>query len=176
MTIKELIARSLNGGELSPAEHAELTNFDPEQLQMELNDARSKLESLENEKLSHSERLQKELDSLRSEHTLLQDEHRELKRRCRIEKLSGESGCNDAEYFDFRARKEKIDLDDNAAVAEFTARIARESPGCFNARIAPGSSAGTPQTIPGNPPAAGCEINRISRIMDSLANAAAINE
>ena len=62
------------------------------------------------------------------------------------------------------------------AVAEFTARIARESPGCFNARIAPGSSAGTPQTTTGNPPVAGGEINRISRIMDSLANAAAVNE
>jgi hypothetical protein len=44
---------------------AELTAFDPETLTAELNHTKSQLELLENEKLYHSEKLQKELDSLR---------------------------------------------------------------------------------------------------------------
>lgn len=178
MTIKELITRSLNGEQLSPAEKAELSAFDPETLIAELNHARSQLELLENEKLSHSEKLQKELDTLRSTHSTLENEHQELKRRCRIEKLTGEIGCSDADYFDFLARRDGLDLDDTAAVKEFSARLAETSPGCFRARITPGSSSGiAPETFRSLHPASAFAASgsQVDRIMDSLASAAMVN-
>ena len=49
MTIKELISRSLNGEQLTPAEKAELAAFDPETITAELNHTKSQLELLENE-------------------------------------------------------------------------------------------------------------------------------
>lgn len=178
MTIKELIARSMQGDTLSPAETAELAAFDPDALAAELNSARTQLELLENEKLSHAEKLQKELDSLRSQHSTLENEHRELKRRCRIEKLTGELGCTDADYFDFLARKAELDLDDSVAVKEFSSKLAKTSPGCFRARINPGST--TPATgnrahAQHNSSFAGSNY-RVDRIMDSLTAAAVINE
>ena len=80
MSVKDLIKRVLNGEVLAAAEHAELENFDPDRLTLELNDARSQLETLENEKLSHSERLQKELDALKQEHSKLNVTYQELQR------------------------------------------------------------------------------------------------
>ena len=179
MTIKELISRSLNGEQLTPAEKAELAAFDPETLTAELDRTRSQLELLENEKLSHSEKLQKELDSLRSTHSALETEHQELKRRCRIEKLTGEIGCCDADYFDFLARRAGLDLDDSAAVKEFSARLAQSSPGCFRARITPGSSAGTaPDDLYHHrqQPSFADTGSQVDRIMDSLASAAMVND
>ena len=69
--VKDLIKRALAGEMLDAAERSELENFDPDALLNELNSARGLLETLENEKLSHSERLQKELDSLKMEHDKL---------------------------------------------------------------------------------------------------------
>ncbi|MBQ9088872.1 MAG: hypothetical protein IJY46_08875 [Lentisphaeria bacterium] len=179
MTIKELISRSLNGEQLTPAEKAELAAFDPETLTAELNHTKSQLELLENEKLSHSEKLQKELDSLRSAHSTLETEHQELKRRCRIEKLTGEIGCSDADYFDFLARRANLDLDDSAAVREFSAKLSETSPGCFRARITPGSSAGTAQDDMFHHrqhSSFADSGSQVDRIMDSLAAAALVND
>ena len=176
MSIKDLIRRALNGEALAAAEHAELENFDPDRLTLELNDARSQLETLENEKLSHSERLQKELDALKQEHSKLNVTYQELQRQHQIEKLSAEIGCTDAGYFDFLARKNNIDLNDREAVAAFASELARTSPGCFQARITPGSVTHCPENIPSDPSGSSSIINpdRIGRIMDSLnsANAA----
>lgn len=173
MNIKFLIKRALNGENLEPEERTELENFDPDTLINELSSARNQLESLENEKLSHSERLQKELDILKQEHSKLNTVHQELQRQYRIEKISEEIGCTDAGYFDFLARKNGIDLEDSNAVMEFASNLAKSSPGCFQARITPGSSA----VLPENHRSEAAEFagvsapDRISRIMDSLNSA-----
>ena len=155
MSVKDLIKRVLNGEVLAAAEHAELENFDPDHLMLELNDAKSQLETLENEKLSHSERLQKELDALKQEHSKLNLTYQELQRQHQIEKLSEEIGCTDAGYFDFLARKNNIDLNDREAVAAFASELSRTSPGCFHARITPGTVTPVPEWGSFNTPAAG---------------------
>ena len=177
MTVKDLIKRAINGEPLEAAERTELENFDPDALLTELNNAKTQLETLENEKLSHSERLQKELDSLRQEHSRLSGIHQELQRQYRIEKISEEIGCTDSGYFDFLARKNNIDLDDREAVMEFVSELAETSPGCFQARITPGSSSPCPeknsQKVAGYSPVPNPD--RIGRIMDSLNSANAVD-
>lgn len=171
MNIKNLIRKTLNGETVSAAERTELENFDPDLLLQQLNAAKEQLDAVENEKLSHTERLQKELDSLRQEHSDLNNLHLELQRQCKIEKIAAETGCTDAEYFDFLARKNNIDLDDRDAVKEFASTMAKNSPGCFQAHISPGSVSA---------PATGNQreyfqdsfnADRIGRIMDSLNSA-----
>lgn len=172
--IKDLIKRALAGDMLDPAEKTELESFDPDALLNELNNAKGLLETLENEKLSHSERLQKELDSLKMEHDKLNGVHKELQRQYRIEKFAEEFGCTDAGYFDFLTRKNNIDLDNREAVAEFAQELAKSSPGCFQARITPGSSTQFSekgqQLYSGND-MADIHVDRISRIMDKLNSA-----
>ena len=90
MSVKDLIKRVLNGETLEAAEYAELEKFDPDRLIIELNTAKNQLETLENEKLSQSERLQKELDTLKQEHSKLNTTYQELQRQHQIEKLSEE--------------------------------------------------------------------------------------
>ena len=177
MTVKDLIKRAINGELLEAAERTELENFDPDALLIELNNAKTQLETLENEKLSHSERLQKELDSLRQEHSRLSGIHQELQRQYRIEKISEEIGCTDSGYFDFLARKNNIDLDDREAVMEFVSELAETSPGCFQARITPGSSSTFPEkNLPEHAVySSALNPDRIGRIMDSLNSANAVD-
>lgn len=172
--VKDLIKRALAGEMLDTAERSELENFDPDALLNELNSARNLLETLENEKLSHSERLQKELDSLKMEHDKLNGVHKELQRQYRIEKFAEEFGCTDAGYFDFLTRKNNIDLDNREAVAEFAHKLAASSPGCFQARINPGSCTPFPergQALNSGSDMADIHIDRIGRIMEKLNSA-----
>ena len=177
MIVKDLIKRALNGDTLSMSERAELESFDPDALLNELSNTRGLLETLENEKLSHSERLQKELDSLKLEHDKLSGIHQELQRQYRIEKLAEKFGCTDAGYFDFLTRKNNIDLNNTEAVAEFASELAKTSPGCFQARITPGASTQFPEnyrSLGSETGYSGNQADKISRIMDKLnsANAA----
>ena len=175
MNIKELIRRAVNGDILNDTEKNELENFDPEALQEELKCARNTLEAMENEKLSHTERLEKDLETLRQNHSRLSGEYQELQRQYRIEKLAEEFGCTDPGYFDFLARKSGIDLEDRESVKNFAAGVAERSPGCFRARISPGSAGINPADASGNQnvnPA--CSHDRIGRIMDSLNSANAV--
>lgn len=175
MNFKELIRRAINGNPLSEAEKNELENFDPDALREELNSTRSTLEAMENEKLSHTERLEKDLETLRQNHSRLSGEYQELQRQYRIEKLAEEFGCTDPGYFDFLARKSGIDLEDNEAVKSFATGVAERSPGCFRARISPGSAGGSTPDSTGNQPGnQNCSHDRIGRIMDSLNSANAV--
>ena len=171
MNIRNLIKRSLNGETLSQAERTELENFNPEQLQQQLNSAREQLEAMENEKLSHSERLQKELDSLRQEHSNLTATHQELERQYKIEKFAAETGCTDTGYFDFLTRKNNVDLNDRDAVIKFASAMAKDSPGCFQAHIHPGSGGSTAVANHTGPITDDFNADRIGRIINSLNSA-----
>jgi len=121
MKLKPLIEKILRSEALESAEAELLANFDPDALENELSDARNRVAELESA-------------------------HNELCRRQQIEKLSNEIGCTDPDYLDYRAGRAGVDLNDPEAVKNFAGEIARSSPGCFRARIAPGSSAGTVQS------------------------------
>lgn len=149
MNLKDLIKRSLNGDELSSEERCCLENFDPDSTG-------------------------KELQELQLEFSALQERHSELQRSCRIEKIAAETGCTDPGYFDYLARKHNIDLENSEAVLKFASDIARISPGCFQARITPGSA----KTLPTPPESRSTGENsgdRIGRIIDSLNSANAEN-
>lgn len=128
MNLKNLIAKILRAEPLNALEKAELENLDCDKFSEE------KLADLRREKDS----LQQELEALR--------------RRQHMEKLCAQLHCTDPDYLEFRARQSRIDPGDEAAMREFAAELARHSPGCFTAPIAPGSSAGTP---PASAPASG---------------------
>ena len=149
MKIKELINRTLAGEELAPEERSFLEEFDPGNTEAEL-------------------------ENLKNEYAELQTLHTELQRSCRIEKLAAETGCTDPGYFDYLARKHNVDLEDDEAVLKFASDIARNSPGCFQARITPGPAALHPEYhAAANDPVVGND--RIGRIMNSLNSASAEN-
>ena len=118
MKLKPLIDKILRSETLNSEEAELLAAFDPDALENELSDTRNKVAELENA-------------------------HNELCRRQQIEKISAEIGCTDPDYLDYRASRAGLDLNDTEAVKNFADEISRNSPGCFRARIAPGSSAGT---------------------------------
>lgn len=124
MDLKNLITKLRKSEPLNALENAELDSFDWE---------------------SCSEA---NLDRLRREHANLQRELDTLRRRASMEKLCAELHCTDPDYLEFRARQSRVDPDDPEAMRDFAAKLAADSPGCFQARIAPGSSAGTAPAAP----------------------------
>ncbi|MBE6358663.1 MAG: hypothetical protein E7057_05380 [Lentisphaerae bacterium] len=79
----------------------------------------------------------------------LEEECARLRRQCEalqkkslLEKVCYESGCTDAEYLEFCAARQGVPLNDPEKLRQFTRELAAAAPGCFNARITPGSSAG----------------------------------
>lgn len=167
MQLKPLIDKILDHSSLTDDERSALQQFDPDLMLRELAESRSRIEAVENEKLSHEERLQKELELIRNEHALLQNDHAALQRRCKIEKLSDRFGCVDPDYLDFRASRSNVDLDDENAVNEFAEKLARTAPNFFKARINPGSD--IPVTLAGHSEASEFTGDRIGRITVSLA-------
>ena len=155
--IKETIAKALRGEELNALERAELENFDPDALCR-------KLEELERAKLTREEALQRDLAAAQEERDALRTERDALRRRNRIETLAHDSGCDNAEFLDFLAAKEKLDLDDGKAVAEFVARAERGNPALFRSRLQPGSG-GVPAAAA---PAPAAPADRIGAIVEAL--------
>ena len=79
---------------------------------------------------------------LESQYAELQKKYALLQQRSAVEKICFESGCTDPDYLEYSAVKRGIDLCDTEALRIFTGEFSKLSPGCFHARITPGSSAG----------------------------------
>ena len=174
MQLKPLIDKILQKEELCSEEKIALENFDPDTLISRCEELKSRLDDAENRHLTREERLQKELESLKNIHAALENDHQELLRRHRIEKIAESGGCTDTEYLDFRARRAGIDLENRAQVESFMEEIFRTSPGCFRARIHPGSNSGFDCALPGTGQPAAVHghggNDRIGRIVDFLGN------
>ena len=158
--IKETIAKALRGEELNALERAELENFDPEALQQ-------KIDELERAKLTREEALQHDLDAAQAERDALRTERDTLRRRNRIDAIARESGCDHAEFLDFLAGKENVDLEDGKAVAEFVARAEHDNPALFRSRLRPGSGGTAAQAVPDRPRRAAAP-DRIGAIVEAL--------
>ena len=76
------------------------------------------------------------------EYAALEHRYAQLQEKSILEKISHETGCTDPEYLEFCARRQGITVLDPDALRRFARELASTSPGCFNARIIPGSSAG----------------------------------
>ena len=79
---------------------------------------------------------------LESQYAELQKKYALLQQRSAVEKICFESGCTDPDYLEYSAVKRGIDLGDTEALRIFAGEFSKLSPGCFHARITPGSSAG----------------------------------
>ena len=170
MNLKEAIDALLSGREITPDAREQLTGFDPESLREELGSLRSKLEEQENAKLSAEELLKKQLNAALSEKEELLEKHKSLERAARISQLAAESGCEDPDYLDFLASKEKVDLQDNGAVSEFISRTLQNRPNFFRTSLHPGSGTGAQfNELQHTRPEPGSD--RISRIVSSLDSA-----
>jgi hypothetical protein len=174
MNLKEAIDALLSGREISPELREQLTGFDPESLREELNVLRSKLEEQENAQLTAEELLKKQLETALSEKEELQQRHAALERSAMIRRLADKSGCEDPDYLDYLAGKEKVDLSDGAATEAFLARMAERCPAFFRTSLHPGSGVDQKAALlKGTPdPAAGGD--RISRILRHLETAPAL--
>ena len=158
--IKETIAKALRGEALNALERAELENFDPEALQQ-------KIAELERARLTREEALQHDLAAAQEERDALRTERDALRRRDRIERLARDSGCDNAEFLDFLAAKEQIDLNDGSSVAEFITRAERDNPAIFRSRLQPGSGGARLPVAPGSAGTAG-RTDRIGAIVEAL--------
>ena len=80
--------------------------------------------------------LEKKYDDLLARYNSLQKQNI-------LETVSRETGCTDPEYLEFCAIRRGISVHDPDALRNFARELSAVSPGCFQARIIPGSSAGT---------------------------------
>ena len=167
MNLKEAIDALLSGREITPDAREQLTGFDPESLREELSSLQSKLEEQENAKLSAEELLKKQLNAALSEKDELLKKHETLERAARISQLAAESGCEDPDYLDFLASKEKVDLHDNGAVSEFISRTLQKRPNFFRTPLQPGTGNGS-RFRDARPLPPGTGGDRISKIVSSL--------
>lgn len=190
MTISEIIKKAARGEELNALEKAELERFDPDALssradnaEAKLKDAQEKLDAAEQEKLTEAERYRKRaeaaeaklktseeaLRAAETERDNAKKEHAALIRRNRISELAAKHRCEDADYLDYLAEKNGVDLSDEAKTSEFVEKLKKEQPKYFAADIKPGAGpADPPKGQPEPKPDPG---DRIGSIIEQLNNA-----
>lgn len=148
MDLKTIIGKILKSEPLNALEKAELENLDCDLVSG------------------------KAMADLQQEYSALQQELASIRHHSRMEKLCGQFHCTDPDYLEFCARKNNVDINDDDAMRSFAAELARNSPGCFQAHIVPGSNAGN-NPVP-QPEAGGCGMfpcDRISHIVESICDA-----
>ncbi len=113
------------------------------------------------------------LAELENEYARLQQKYAALSQRNILEKVCFESGCTDPGYLQFCAERKGVNLEDAEALRHFAGELAVSSPGCFNARINPGSSAGVVKssTSPSGIAEEALSGDRIALIALSIGNA-----
>ena len=90
-------------------------------------------------------------------------------RRNRISELAAKHKCEDADYLDYLAEKNGVDLSDEAKTSEFVEKLKKEQPKYFAADIKPGAGpADPPKGQPEPKPEPG---DRIGSIIEQLNNA-----
>ena len=148
MTISEIIKKAAKGEELNALEKAELERFDPDALstradnaEAKLRDAQEKLDAAEQEKLTEAERYKKRAEAAEAklktseearrtaetERDSAKKEHAALIRRNRISELAAKHKCEDADYLDYLAEKNGVDLSDEAKQASLSRSSKRNS-------------------------------------------------
>ena len=116
---------------------------------------------------------EEKLQQMEKEYALLLEKYELLQRRSIVEKICCESGCSDPEYLEFSAARRGVDLSNPDALREFVREFSANAPGCFHARITPGSSAGS--VVKSDSPVSGAgeriTLDRIGEIALSISGA-----
>ena len=167
MAIKQLISKLLDNRALTDAERAELEQFDPEKISGELETLRSKVEESEREKLGEKERLELDIRNISLERDRLKESHDKLLRQQMVRELAGKNRFSDADYLDYLATRENIDLNDEEACTKFIEKMRTEKPGSFESTLKSGSGSGIASAMQG---AAHHGSDRIGNIISKLEN------
>ena len=114
--IKKLLSRLLTGESLTENEQTILSDF-----------ARNAI--------PEDDRLQQ----LQSEFDKLSAAHNQLRRQLVIGEISREHKCLDANYLEYLAGREALDLDDSGAVEKFIAQVKQLSPRLFETQLQQGT-------------------------------------
>ena len=167
MAIKQLISKLLDNRALTDAERAELEQFDPEKISGELETLRSKVEESEREKLGEKERLELDIRNISLERDRLKESHDKLLRQQMVRELAGKNRFSDADYLDYLATRENIDLNDEEACTKFIEKMRTEKPGSFESTLKSGSGSGIASAMQG---AVHHGSDRIGNIISKLEN------
>jgi len=165
MTLTEVISKMLTDGQLTDAEKEFLSNYrepDPKdrvpksRLDQELARRREteekvavlqhKIDELESRDLSDQEKAARQLDTLKQQLGQAQQERdaalgarTELEFRTRVAELAGKNRFTDPDYLGFLAKKQNVDLNDQAAVDGFLTKIRQDCPKFFRIETAGGA-------------------------------------
>lgn len=191
MKLAEIIKKAAKGEELNALEKAELERFDPDALstradnaEAKLKEAQEKLDAAEQEKLTEAERYKKRAEAAEAklktaeearrtaeaERDSAKKEHAALIRSNRIRELAAKHKCEDADYLDYLAEKNGIDLSDEAKTGEFIEKLKKESPKYFAADVKPGAGPADPPKD--QPPAPKVDPNdRLGNLIEQINNA-----
>ena len=88
----------------------------------------------------------------------------------RIRELAAKHKCEDADYLDYLAEKNGIDLSDEAKTGEFIEKLKKEQPRYFAADVKPGAGPADPPKD--QPPAPKVDPNdRLGNLIEQINNA-----
>ena len=169
MNIRNTINKLLAGSEINALERAELESYDPEALNSQLDNMRSRVTELEREKLGEKERLELDISEITRERDELKADRDKLLRSKKVQELSESCRFNDPEYLDYLAGKAGIDLDDEEAAGAFINSLQSSHPEAFASKLKSGSGSGISPVSIHNLGAAG--FDRIGKIISDLETA-----
>lgn len=167
MSVKNIISKLLDNQQLSVLERAELEQFDPDKLADELEELRRRSVEAEREKLGEKERLELDIKNISEERDQLRKSHDRLLRSQRVRELADKNRFADADYLDYLAAKDNVDLANEQACADFIEKMREQKPGSFEATLKSGSGTGI---TPAAPAAAEIGTDRIGKIISELEN------
>lgn len=171
MSVKSIIAKLLDNQPLNVLERAELEQFDPDKITGELEELRSRAAEAEREKLGEKERLELDIKNISAERDQLKISHDRLLRNQQVRELAGKSRFTDADYLDYLAARENVDLADEQACADFIEKMRQEKPGSFEATLKSGSGSGAVSVSQST--AVTANHDRIGNIISKLENISA---
>ena len=169
MNIRNTISKLLSGSEINALERAELESYDPEALNLQLDNMRSRVTELEREKLGEKERLELDISEITRERDELKADKDKLLRAKKVQELSESCRFNDPEYLDYLAGKAGIDLYDEEATGAFIHSLQTSHPESFVSKLKSGSGSGISPASVHTPGTAG--FDRIGKIISDLETA-----
>lgn len=157
MKVSELISKVLSGAELTATEKETLANYQEPDMkdripksrldqeivrrrdyEEKVNALQQQIEELVGRDLSEQEKATRQLDALKRQLTQVVQERdhavsarTEMEFRSQVGELAGKTGFVDPEYFGFLAKKQNVDLNDDAAAAGFVEQLRQSSPKFF---------------------------------------------
>lgn len=174
MSIRNIITKLLDNQQLTVLERAELEQFDPDKLSGELEELKARNAEVERAKLSEKEQLELDIRNISEERDQLKKSHERLLRNQMIRDLAGKNRFSDADYLDYLAEKENVDLGNEDACSAFIEKMRELKPEAFEATLKSGSGSGISSVLPSAAPMPGDRIGKIISELENVSAAASV--